>query len=398
MTVGLSKDLEKYYERRGNRIVFANGMSLNKLAWEMWERLGHKEIDPSVISRVLKGERLFKVGPLKVLGKILKVPKQQEDQLFETLCEEQVEKLGLKELFLQQKNKYFLELVEDNLKKINQIRGNGLPALAIEWSDIMCEQIRARLHSFANEVQKRHAMQMLASIIIEQQSALLDNSLVEDIKLSYPSMALELNKIADLLKNKNILGYAHYVWGNLFYLQGDYEHMLPHIKLAYSYIHDDQVLKNYKLKDLLVYYGSTKQEKEVKKLKTVILRKIEKFDDQALICELLEGIAVAEILLGRENEADQSLRRAWRHIEKMALQKSNLLEIRKIQVTRTQLMFEDKFRLKKNLIALERLGKDALETTNRHNFKRHGAQIEKLLYRILNGSGEDSIGALSYGD
>ena len=69
----LSKALQKYYLQKGNRIIFQNKMTLNQLAITMWERLGFKEIDASVLSRVINGERLFTIKQLEVFCEIVKI-------------------------------------------------------------------------------------------------------------------------------------------------------------------------------------------------------------------------------------------------------------------------------------------------------------------------------------
>lgn len=77
----LSKELQKYYTRVGNRIIFSNGMTLNQLALEMWEKLGYKGVDASVLSRVLKGERLFTKEELKIFSAVLKLNYWEKNNL-----------------------------------------------------------------------------------------------------------------------------------------------------------------------------------------------------------------------------------------------------------------------------------------------------------------------------
>ena len=77
----LSQALQRYYSRKGNRIVFDNNQSLNKLAMDMWELLGCQQIDPSALSRVLKGERLFTARQLKVFCVLLGLSEDEKDYL-----------------------------------------------------------------------------------------------------------------------------------------------------------------------------------------------------------------------------------------------------------------------------------------------------------------------------
>jgi len=79
----LAKELGKYYRRERNKFVFVNGMTLNKLAWEMWERLDYKEVDPSVLSRVINGERLLTFDQLLTFIEILGISQKNKRLLME---------------------------------------------------------------------------------------------------------------------------------------------------------------------------------------------------------------------------------------------------------------------------------------------------------------------------
>jgi hypothetical protein len=106
----LAKELKKYYQRIGNKIVFSNEMSLNQLAWEMWERLGYKEIDPSVISRVLKGERVFNFKQLFVFTQVLNIDSREKEKLKKALYEELAHRYGLEEDFFKLKREFLVYL------------------------------------------------------------------------------------------------------------------------------------------------------------------------------------------------------------------------------------------------------------------------------------------------
>ena len=90
----LSKELQKYYTRKGNRIIFANGMTLNQLAWEMWERLGCFGVDPSVLSRVVNGTRVFTRNQLEIFCKLLNSSKKNRNRLFNAFYADLEERMG----------------------------------------------------------------------------------------------------------------------------------------------------------------------------------------------------------------------------------------------------------------------------------------------------------------
>ena len=55
----LSGALTNYLTRNKGKIVFRKGLSLNGLALAMWEQSNACGIDPSILSKVLCGKRLF---------------------------------------------------------------------------------------------------------------------------------------------------------------------------------------------------------------------------------------------------------------------------------------------------------------------------------------------------
>ena len=81
----LSDALKKYYKKQNGRIVFINNQTLNQLSLQMWEDLSFSQIDASVTSRVISGERLFTQQQLEVFCKILKLSNQETEILFNCL-------------------------------------------------------------------------------------------------------------------------------------------------------------------------------------------------------------------------------------------------------------------------------------------------------------------------
>jgi|GEM_PF-6450405 len=90
----LSQNLASYYKKGGNRILFNGGYSLNRLSLKMWDRLGFSQVDASVLSKVLKGKRLFSFGQLRVFCDILKIPQNERNMLFSSLNEDYLARYG----------------------------------------------------------------------------------------------------------------------------------------------------------------------------------------------------------------------------------------------------------------------------------------------------------------
>lgn len=65
----LSKGLLRFYTKIDRRIFFRNSLTLHTLSLNLWQDLGFREIDESVLSRVLQGKRLFTPKQLDVFLK-----------------------------------------------------------------------------------------------------------------------------------------------------------------------------------------------------------------------------------------------------------------------------------------------------------------------------------------
>lgn len=80
-TNNLQELLKKYYVRRGSQIMFKNKLTLNKLSLEMWEKGGEKGVEPSTLSRVINGKRLFTQNQLKTFCTVLDIGGKEKDEL-----------------------------------------------------------------------------------------------------------------------------------------------------------------------------------------------------------------------------------------------------------------------------------------------------------------------------
>lgn len=94
MEKSLTNELKKFYAREGRKIVFTNGMNLSKLADEMAFQLemetGFEQVDPSVLSKVINGKRLFNHDQLNVFCDVLEVSDEDRWRLKTALHEEMI--------------------------------------------------------------------------------------------------------------------------------------------------------------------------------------------------------------------------------------------------------------------------------------------------------------------
>lgn len=391
--------LSDYYSRVGNRVLFRGGLSLNRLALEMWERLDYSGIDPSVISRVLRGERLFTMRQADVFCKVLDLDHEDTGKLKNALMNELIVRMGWGNFVADLENKSFLDLVRDNVNKIDRIRNEGLPNLALEWSELINDEIEEKISTMVEKTHIEQILKLHASILKIQSRALLDGGSARDISFRFPAISKKLNKISKVLKDRNIYGYANYVSGNLLYIRGEYKRMLPFAQKAYEYILDDEIIKHVKLKDIGIYYANSNQKSRFEELKTKTALDIRKMVSKDLTCELMEGMAAGDIVLGNEKSARKWLHEAWKVVDDMEVEKSGMRKIRMVQLTRTNLLFYRRFRTGQVSSEMVRIAKEAIFISDQLGFVRHGLQIKKYLNQMLgNGSSFSDKRRISYID
>jgi hypothetical protein len=122
MNFHLANALAKHYRRENNKIIFRNNSTLNQVALQMWELLDYCEIDNSVLSKVINGQRLFTFKQLRVLCKILKLSRKESNLLFDALIEDKLKDLNLQTK--QDKYKHIAKINRSAILKANKFNNS----------------------------------------------------------------------------------------------------------------------------------------------------------------------------------------------------------------------------------------------------------------------------------
>ncbi|MEK7458630.1 MAG: hypothetical protein AAB612_04095, partial [Patescibacteria group bacterium] len=78
----LSNALHRYYTQEFGHLTFIGKKGCQELSLSMWQELNYSKIDPSVLSRVMQGKRLFTPEQLFVFCKILHLSHTEIEYLF----------------------------------------------------------------------------------------------------------------------------------------------------------------------------------------------------------------------------------------------------------------------------------------------------------------------------
>lgn len=109
----LSEAIQTYYTHERAQIRFQNKWSLNQLAMAMWEMLEFQQIDASVLSRVLKGERLFTPRQLEVFCALLEISKTEHEHLLACLRMDHNTRAGLPSTTIEVAPDFALKLAQE---------------------------------------------------------------------------------------------------------------------------------------------------------------------------------------------------------------------------------------------------------------------------------------------
>lgn len=240
MGTHLASGLKKFYERTDYKFIFTNGMSLNRLALEIWERLGHQEVDASVLSRVLRGNRSFTPFQLEVFCSILKIPKSEKQYLHHCLYLDYCSRFGVKLEGVLSPTYDVYDLVEALLKKAEQLLLKGKCSELEVLTSVIEQQLNHFLAQSLEDFKKEKTYQLLGKCLYLKGRGIgsvgLPNKVIDE---TIPVSNL-LFEIAKNKKNKDASAYANTLLANAYYVAGNYSKSL---KSSYFYSKSSEYAK-----------------------------------------------------------------------------------------------------------------------------------------------------------
>ncbi|NMB57432.1 hypothetical protein GYA19_05875 [Candidatus Beckwithbacteria bacterium] len=347
-------------------------MTLNQLAFSMWEKLGYKEIDASVLSRVISGERLFTQRQLNVFCSILKIKKQKALYLKEALLLDIYKKYNL------EINHYFLVDLptEKILKKIAEYRWSGDYGISNELTDILLDRFRSLKTKMLFSPYSRKFFDTYGKILLEK---CYNNMLLSPNKVVYHEkiVTYELREIGEILKKKNFIGLSYFVEGEAYYIAEKYDRSFPIIYNALDLIKD----QNTRIEAVRVailntaYLNLEKKYKEI----TALAAKIFNYHKILLSPTLsfIEGLGRAQGIL-KMQEALNTIEEA-----EEIYKKSKSEEVfRLIQFDRSRLEILKRTKQKdKNYF--EKVGKRGLNLAENYGYYRYITKIREMMNKTI---------------
>ncbi len=347
-------------------------MTLNKLAWEMWEKLGFSEVDPSVLSRVLQGERLFTYRQLKAFSKILFLSEHERKLMYEAYYEDLGRRFGLYKI----NHIYFIDLVKDNIEKIRQANMQSLSVIAEEWADLIYEKVLEEENSantscrtddsYQKELLRLESRILNEKIHLNFRTKPLNQLLKENIKI-----ARRLKEISIVLKDNLIEGIGIYGVGDAFLVSKKYKDALKYLHIILKINFPDRE-KYYGLRAAALAQSYLGNEKEYLSIKKHLTADSHHNIPDYINYQIYEGIARSEARFGNQNMAFKALSIAKKYLDK------DHEFMREMQVKKAEIEIGMRFGENKNY--LRKVGKEAVMLATRFGHVRYKKQINAMLY------------------
>ncbi len=369
---GFEVELGKYYRQTPGKIIFNNGSTLNQLANDIWEDLGYKNMDPSSLSRILKGERLFTFEQLSSFCKILKLTDSESKQLHEKLTLEKNARLKIP--ILKDTPYIDIEFANNYINQIHSVTRTGNPKIAMAMSENLNEWLSRRINSTETIelILKSSLEESIAKNIIFKPK--------EYLKFA-KNKSNFLFKISHKKVDKKYTSYIYFLLAIANYINKNHKASIHNYKKALELMEDPN-LRIHSLRDICIEYTNLGEFSEFKKAEKLLLAEIEKgqFTDINEVCCAYEGIARSERFMN-ESKATALLHKANKIYEDKIKGSNNLESVIKIQLLKSESeIYKATNPNDKNLIRRPAL--QALEVSKANQYERYTKNLIDLINSI----------------
>jgi len=219
----------------------------------MWERLGYKEVDSSVLSRAIKGERLLSLSQIDTFSQILDLSSEEENILKKSYLRDVLGKYGLEDnsgVFL---NDELLDLMPEEgkiSKKFEKLRGGYWECLvgqtnseesalefwkecrerfwAGEYDLLLCDFLSLEKYIYKNKLQKTKAGRYLISASTAVRGDIFTHKVKSFDLVCSIKAKNEIEKVKNLLEESSELyRLTSYSWGSVMRLCGEIASKTP---------------------------------------------------------------------------------------------------------------------------------------------------------------------------
>lgn len=325
----LLDQLSRFYSRDGNRIVFINNLTLNQLALEMWVKLGNQSMDPSVLSKCLRGKRQFTPKQLQAFCEVLNISRTDSLQLHNSLRESILERSGVDTS---------VTVYEQILYDAVKARAFDAPLLSLDIIHTIKQQVL-----FASD-NSGALNEFIGRVLVQEKIVLIETHQIEAITPTLYRIAEQFFELSRRLNQPEYFGHGKAQYGRICFHQGKYLDAIGFDQVA-SELVSDTLEKNVILIRLAVELAKLGDKKSTKKVQNQLLNAIQKETKHYNLVLYFLGLAQSNIILGLENLSREYLDQAWIAFSMLELNGS-YSKVRKIQLLLAEQLFANYFHFK----------------------------------------------------
>lgn len=309
----------------------------------MWEKLGYKDIDASVLSRFLSGERLLNLQQFKIFCLLLGIKETEERNLQINLNHEILNRFGQGENFDEYRHNAYIEKVRQTIQSIQITRAHDTPMLAYEWAMLLNDNLNQRIKITRNQSRRRDYFLLLGELLVQIKILLLEAFPFHLSSAELQNLVPKFTKIAKELNSTEYAAYAQALQGNIFFNNRNISKGISCDRNAIMGITNNEE-KGWVLGRLGIEYALMGDRRNALRVKGRLLELVGNTQDRDdLVCINIKYASQIDCLAGNESKSRDMLNHAWKIFSNRLRTPGTYIHIRKIQLNHSELLYAEKF-------------------------------------------------------
>jgi len=320
-------------------------MTLNQLALEMWERLGFHDIDPSVLSRVITGERSFTPQQLEIFSNILAIPRSEVSSLKTEYCRDLLSQSKVDENFIDSIT-YQTDYIDQNLEKIKDAMSYDSLSLAYRWETQTENLLRIRTKSVKNTRLLKKLYSLWGKLLIEKKFTLFEHKHYRKVLADVFHIPNLFEKVYRITGDSEFLGFAQALRGRIYFQQKQFPQALSHDLTSLNYLKNLHEIRAVIIR-IAQIYALLNQSSKISAVEDRLKKYQDSNQPMSSLCHDYRTLANAYIIAKDLNNAQRCLNSGWEIYDKKLKNGEGDFNIRsKITLYHTEELFYHYFRIR----------------------------------------------------
>ena len=355
-------------------------MTLNRVALEMWERLGFSDMDVSTLSRVLKGERIFTIDQLEVFCELIKIRERKKEMLAGALGFDVHKRYGFKIDLIDKARGEMIDFIDDSLRHFSIVKRTAPFDTLKLWLDQLNFWTERRI-ALEKGLRKKKLYNLRAEILMHYVwffACITDDW--DKSRLKVKILNKKIIETAEILKRTDLLEKSNVILHQYKYFKGDFSGVLKIIEgVNFDYMADREYEADL-LRAAMVSYANVGYESAYRAVCRYAIKN-KRFYTNDLKAKLYQGMSRAEAIFKNYSLSRKLLDKSWIYFFK-SRKDPDFLTHRELQLVNTEVEIALESN-SKNKGFYEKMGKEAISLSNYLNHSYYGKSIERNLNKLL---------------